>query len=315
MEGREAAIRHFSLFTFHLSLKRKAPLFFFTLLFPAWLVAQVHIAVSIVPEATFVRKIAGDLADVTVMVPPGASPASYEPKPSQMRAIANADLYFAIGVPFERAWLPRFARQNRRMRIVDVTEGIQKVPMASHHHHHDLHHNHDHTQHSTLNTQHSLDPHVWLAPPLVKRIARNIVDALVQADPAHKTAYRRNLEAFELEIDATDRRLRTILAPCKGQAMMVFHPSWGYFARTYGLRQIPIEIEGKEPKAKELAHLIHEAKEEGVRSLFVQPQFSQRAARIIAEAIGATLVIADPMASDWSENLIDVAQKVCGAKR
>ena len=312
MEGREAAIRHFSLFTFHFSLKRKAPFFFFTLLFPAWLVAQVHVVVSIAPQATFVRKIAGDLADVTVMVPPGASPASYEPKPSQMRAIAKADLYFAIGVPFERAWLPRFARQNPRMRIVDVTEGIQKVPMASHHHHD---HDHDNTQHSTFSTQHSLDPHVWLAPPLVKRIARNIADALAQADPAHEEIYARNLEAFEREIDAVDRRLRAILAPCKGEAMMVFHPSWGYFARTYGLRQIPIEIEGKEPKARELAHLIREAKEEGVRSLFVQPQFSQRAARVIAEAIGAKLVVADPMATNWSENLIDVAKKVCGAKR
>jgi zinc transport system substrate-binding protein len=281
-----------------------------TLLFPAFLSAKVQVVVSIVPEKYFVQKIAGDLAEVTVMVPPGASPATYEPKPRQMKAVAKADLYFAIGVPFEKAWLPRFAAQNPRMRIVDITRGIRKVPMASHEHG-----NRENIQHSTFNIQHSLDPHVWLAPPLVKTIARNIADALLAADPAHKARYRKNLAAFVRELERLDGELKKILAPCRGKAMMVFHPSWGYFARAYGLEQIPIEIEGKEPRSKELVHLIHEAKEAGVKALFVQPQFSKRAARAVAEAIGAKVVEADPMAYEWDRNLLEVARKVCEAAR
>ena len=288
-----------------------------TLLFPAILAAKVHVVVSIVPEKYFVQKIAGDLAEVTVMVPPGASPATYEPKPRQMKAIARADLYFAIGVPFEHAWLPRFAAQNPRMKLVDITRGIQKVPMASHEHGNRESEigNRENIQHSTFNIQHSLDPHVWLAPPLVKTLARNIADALSAADPAHGARYRKNLASFERELERLDKELKKVLAPCRGRAMMVFHPSWGYFARTYGLRQIPIEIEGKEPRSKELVHLIHEAEEEGVKALFVQPQFSKRAARAVAEAIGAKVVEADPMAYAWDRNLLEVARKVCEANR
>ncbi|WP_300369052.1 zinc ABC transporter substrate-binding protein [Hydrogenimonas sp.] len=268
--------------------------------------AKVHVVVSIVPEKTFVEKIAGDLVDVMVMVVPGASPTTYEPKPSQMRAISSADIYFSIGVPFEKAWLPRFAAQNPKMKIVDITRGIKKMPMQHHHHG-------KKTQHSTLGAQHSLDPHVWLSPPLVKAQARNIARALEEIDPAHSKIYAENLAKFEKEIDALDEKLKKILKPCKGSAMMVFHPSWGYFARTYGLRQIPIEMEGKEPRSKELVHLIHEAKEEKVNTLFVQPQFSKRTAKVIAKSIGATIVEADPLASDWDANLMNIANKVCKA--
>ncbi|WP_286336039.1 metal ABC transporter solute-binding protein, Zn/Mn family [Hydrogenimonas cancrithermarum] len=248
------------------------------------------------------------MADITVMVAPGASPATYEPKPSQMKKVTKAQIYFAIGVPFEKAWLPRFKTQNPKMQIIDTTRGIKKLPMASHHHH-------KHPQHSTLNTQHSLDPHVWLSPPLVKIQARNIAEALGNIDPAHKAVYKKNLEKFELEIDELDLKLREILKPCHGNAMMVFHPSWGYFAHAYGLKQIPIEIEGKEPKSRELVHLIREAKEEGVKALFVQPQFSKRTARVIAESIGAKIVMADPLAPDWSDNLLRIAKKVCEVAR
>ncbi|WP_300363447.1 zinc ABC transporter substrate-binding protein [Hydrogenimonas sp.] len=281
-----------------------------TLLFPAFLAAKVQVVVSIVPEKTFVEKIAKELADVTVMVAPGASPATYEPKPSQMKAIAKADLYFAIGVPFERAWLPRFAAQNPGMKIVDITEGIRKMPMDSHHHH-----GNRESEIGNRETRHSLDPHVWLSPPLVKIQAKNIALALESVDPAHKDIYERNLKKFLQEIEQLDRELKKRLAPCRGSAMMVFHPSWGYFARTYGLRQIPIEIEGKEPKSKEIVRLIREAKEEGVRTLFVQPQFSKRSAEVIARSIGAKIVEADSLSADWSENLLDIAKKVCEASK
>lgn len=273
---------------------------------PGALWAKVVVAVSILPQKSFVEKIAGDLADVTVMVPPGASPASYEPKASQMKKITRAEIYFAIGVPFEKAWLPRFAAQNPKMKIVDVTAGIKKRPMVSHRHEHGSGHHH---------REDSLDPHVWLSPPLVAIVAENIAEALKDADPEHAAEYMKNLERFKREIEALDRELRKILEPCRGTAMMVFHPSWGYFANQYGLRQIPIEAEGKEPRSKRLAELIKEAKEEGVKAIFVQPQFSKRAAEAIADSIGAEVVVADPMAADWAESLIDTAKELCKAAR
>ncbi|WP_353661602.1 zinc ABC transporter substrate-binding protein [Hydrogenimonas sp. SS33] len=287
-------------------MKRTVVLALLTLL-PAFLAAKVNVVVSILPQKYFVEKIAGDLADVTVMVPPGASPATYEPKPSQMKALYKARLYFAIGVPFERAWLPRFLAQNPRLKMVDVTKGIEKMAMAGHHHEGDR-------ESGSANGEAAVahpDPHVWLAPPLVRTVARNIAEALIAVDGEHKTVYEKNLARFLREIDALDARLRKLLEPCRGKALMVFHPSWGYFAKTYGLRQIPIEIEGKEPKSRELAHLIREAKEEGVKALFVQPEFSRRAARAIAAAIGAKLLVADPLAADWSENLLHVARTIC----
>ncbi len=271
---------------------------------PTLMWGRIDVVVTILPLKTFVEKIAGEHAEVTVMVGPGANPVTYEPKPSQMRKVAEARIYFSIGVPFEKAWLPRFAAQNPQMRIVDSSRGIEKLPMDSHHHHD------GHSHHS-----HSLDPHVWLSPRLVKIVARNIAETLVASDPLHRVQYLRNLKRFEEEIDRIDGRLRRILGPCRGETMMVFHPSWGYFARDYGLKQVSVEIEGKEPKSRKLLELIREAKEEGVDALFVQPQFSMRTARAIADAVGAKIVEADPLAPDWGENLIRVAQSLCKASR
>jgi len=270
---------------------------------PALLFGKVDVVVSILPQKTFVKKIAGDLVDVTVMVAPGASPAVYEPKPSQMKKITKAQIYFSIGVPFEKAWLSRFKAQNPNMLLYDTSKGIKKLPMQEHHH---SHHHHS----SSI-----LDPHIWLSPTLVKIQAKNIADALKKIDPKHKTVYENNLNKFEQEINELNRRLSKILKPCQGKAMMVFHPSWGYFAKEYGLKQIPVEVEGKEPKSKELVKIIHEAKEEGVKTVFVQPQFSKRTAKVIATSIGAKIVEADPVAPNWAENLIQIAKNICKANR
>jgi len=270
---------------------------------PALLFGKVNVVVSILPQKTFVKKIAGDLVDVTVMVAPGSSPATYEPKPSQMKKITKAQIYFSIGVPFEKAWLPRFKAQNPNMLLYDTSKGIKKLPMQEHHH--------NHHQHSSS----TLDPHIWLSPTLVKIQAKNIADALKKIDPNHKTDYENNFNKFEQEIDELNRRLLKILKPCQGKAMMVFHPSWGYFAKEYSLEQIPIEVEGKELKSKELVKIIHEAKEEGVKIVFVQPQFSKRTAKVIATLIGAKIVEADPVATNWAENLIQIAKNICKANR
>ena len=145
--------------------------------------------------------------------------------------------------------------------------------------------------------------------------ARNILRALQEVDPAHKAVYERNFEAFEKEIEALDQELRKIFAGKRGMKFMVFHPSWGYFARAYGLTQVPVELEGKEPKPGQLKALIELAKREGIKVIFVQPQFSARSAEIIAKAIGGQVVFADPLSPDWSNNLRDQAEKFKAALR
>jgi zinc transport system substrate-binding protein len=236
--------------------------------------------VSILPQKYFVQRIAGDLADVSVMVGPGDSPATYEPMPRQMDALSKARVYFRIGVPFEQVWMTRLAAANPSMLIVDTAAGIERP---------------------------GKDPHVWTDPMLVKRMAARIRDAFIGLDPAHAADYRLNYSAFAADLDALDAEIRTRLAPYKGRAFLVFHPSWSYFARAYGLRQIPIEAEGKEPGPKALAHVISEARALKIKAVFVQPQFSRASAEMIAHEIGGHVIEVDPLAEDYIRNLRQVA--------
>lgn len=259
--------------------------------------------VSIVPQKYFVEKIGGTLVNVSVMVKPGANPATYEPKPRQMVALSRTNLYFAIGVPFEKVWLKKIAAANPKMRIVNIQEGIIKIPMETHRKHGEEHHKRTYNQ--IVN-----DPHIWLSPTLVKIQVRNILKALVVVDQANKSAYEAGYKKFIIEIENLDSELKGIFTGKGARAeFMVFHPSWGYFARTYGLKQIPVEIEGKDPKPADLHRLIKYAKKLGVKVIFVQPQFSFINASVIAQAIGGQIAFADPLALNWPENLRQVATK------
>jgi len=259
--------------------------------------------VSIVPEKYFVEKIGGALVDVSVMVQPGASPATYEPKPRQMVALSKAKIYFAIGVPFEKVWLKKIAAANPKMRIVNIQEGIIKIPMETHRKHEE--------EHPKRTYNHVVkDPHIWLSPTLVKIQARNILNALVVMDRANQSVYEAGYKQFIVEIKNLDAELKRIFAgKRKAIEFIVFHPSWEYFAGEYGLKQIPVEIEGKDPKPADLQRLIKHAKKLGVKVIFVQPQFSAASARVIAQAIGGQIAFADPLAFNWPDNLRKVANK------
>lgn len=256
---------------------------------------RLSVFVSILPQQYFLRQIGGDLIDIQVMVPPAASPHTYEPRPRQMRAIARAQLYFAIGVPFEKVWLPKIRATNPQLRIIQTDRGIEKIPMVDE----GLHPTHN--DHAPVSGN---DPHIWLAPPLVAIMAGHIQDALVAADPDHASVYQRNYQLFSNQIKALDAEARQVLAPLRGARFMVFHPSWGYFAKTYGLVQIPIEVAGKAPKPAGLQRSIETARSLGITTILVQPQFSQKSAGIIADAIHGRVVTADPMAAAWADNLL-----------
>ena len=256
--------------------------------------------VSILPQKYFAEKIGGELVDVSVMVEPGANPHTYEPKPKQMVALAQTNIYFAIGVPFETTWLDKIAATNPKMLVVHTDAGIKKIPMKAHYQESEL----EQDRHG------GKDPHVWLSPPLVTILAGNMLKAFIKVDPAHRSIYEKNHNSFIKEIVGLDEEIRaTFKGKGKHVEFMVFHPAWGYFAQAYGLEQIPIELEGKQPKAAELQSLIQYAKERAIKVIFAQPQFSRQTAQVIADSLGGQIILADPLAADWERNLRQVASK------
>lgn len=280
--------------------------------------ARIKTFVSIVPQKYFVERIGGDLVEVFVLVPPAADPHTYEPKPGQMAELARAAVYFAVGVDFEKAWLRRISAVNPAMRIVRTDEGIEKIPLVAHHHHEEKGQANQRDPKAQGRGQlkepsagHSgaPDPHVWLSPPLVRIQAKHIAEALAEIDSVNRAHYEENLAAFLRELDAVDMELKSLFARNRGARFMVFHPSWGYFAKAYGLEQVPIEMEGKDPKPAQIKELIHHAREQSIRVVFVQPQFSRKSAEMVAREIGGEVVAVDPLHADWAQNLREVARR------
>ena len=243
------------------------------------------------------------------MVKPGSSPHNYEPKPSQMKSLVNSKAYFLVGDPFEQAWMDKFKQNAKNTLFVDTTKGIEKIQMQEHNHHDEAnvdakHDEHDHS---------GFDPHVWLDPLLVKIQAKNIYEAMVEIDSQNGDFYKTNYEEFIKELDTLDENIKTILSPYKDKAFMVFHPSWGYFAKRYDLEQISIEIEGKEPKPNELVELIEEAKKHDIKIVFVAPQFSQKSAKTISKNINANVIAIDPISGNWKESMLDTANQIANS--
>jgi zinc transport system substrate-binding protein len=259
--------------------------------------ALLHVTVSIVPQQYFVERIGGEHVSVNVMVLPGSNPETYEPRPEQMQALREADAYMAIGVPFETVWMERIRSANPEMMIVDTTQGIERMPMPSHHD----------GQGSQGGQGENLDPHIWTSPRLAIIQSRTICDALVKLDPEHEGAYTANLDRFVSDIEQLEASIRETLSGVKNRTFMVFHPSWGYFARDFGLDMLAVEVEGKEPSASEMAALITEARQKGIKVILAQPEFSTQSAQTIAQEIGGEVVLIDPLAPDWLDNLRQVA--------
>jgi zinc transport system substrate-binding protein len=282
-------------------------------IWPAVALAKVPVFVSILPQKYFVEQIGGPFVDVQVMVLPGASPTTYEPKFRQMAAIAKTKIYFSMGVPFEAVWLERIVASNRNLIVVPMDRGVKKIAMTSHHSHEKKE---QHTDRPVLSRGHgetmhhgNPDPHIWLSPPLVMQQSRTVLAALQNIDPENSSAYEANYQSFLLQIMALDKELRHLLDPHHGQRFMVFHPAWGYFAATYHLEQMSVEMEGKAPKSAQLKTLITTARKNRIKVLFLQPQVSARIAEQVAKEIGAQVAWADPLALEWAENLRNMARK------
>jgi zinc transport system substrate-binding protein len=189
--------------------------------------------------------------------------------------------------------------------VVDLSKAVKKIPMQGEHLHNEVGHS----------EEKGLDPHIWLSVRNVEKMAPLIEKALEQADPAHAAEYRKNLKHFEKNLHDLDRRIAAILSPLpKGTPFMVLHPSWGYFAWDYGLRQLAVQIEGKAPKPRQLMHLINEAKKAKVRALFVQPEFSDKSAQLLTRELGIPVIKVSPLSLDWETTLIKLAKSIAGVE-
>ena len=257
--------------------------------------ATINAIVSIVPQKVFLEQIAKDKVNITTMVKPGVSMHTYEPRPSDMKSITKADIYFGIGVEFEEHWLNKFKSLNKIMTLADTSKGINKLTSIKHKQH---------------NKDEHLDPHIWTSPSNVKQISKNILDALILKDKENKDFYIKNYEEFIKKIEQTDKTIKNILSQKSTKNFMVFHPSWQYFANEYSLNQIPIEIEGKNPKPKTIKNLIEKAKKDNIQTIFASPYKSNKIAQLIANELKIKVIKISPMNENWSKTMIRMADSI-----
>jgi len=275
--------------------------------------AKINVAVSIIPQKTFVEKIGGNKVNVVAIVKPGDSPHTYEPKPSDMIQISKTEVYFPIKIDFENVWLDKFANQNKNMKFSEMTDGINFLTMKKHtHHNHKDEHNHVGEKSHIIKIK--PDPHTWISPLNVKIMAKNIYYTLSKIDPTNQSYYKKNYKNFLDEINTTDNKIRELLFEIENNSkFMVFHPAWGYFARDYALVQLKVEAEGKEPKPKELIKIIEKAKKENIKAIFTQKEFSTKSAQTIADSLNIKVLKETPLAQNWSENLIKMANAIANS--
>ena len=258
---------------------------------------KFSVFVSILPQKFFAEQIGGDRVNISVLVEKGRDPHTFEPLPGQMTALARTKGYFSIGLPFEETLLPRISKLNPSMKIFATDKGVDKIFPSS-------------DQKEENHRDSGADPHIWNSPREAQVIASNMLAAFIEMDPAGREEYLRGYESFSLRLKSLDEELKSLFSGKQGASFLVFHPGWAYLARTYGLREVALEVDGKEPKASDMAKIIEEARENGVKVIFVSPQFSKKSASVIAEAVGAAVQEANPLAEEWEENLRAVASAI-----
>lgn len=269
--------------------------------------------VPVPPYEGLVKRIAGDKIEVVSLVGENDDPHTFSPTPKTVAALASAGIYFTADLPFESQLLEKLAEANSDLRIVSLVDGLDRRAFAAgehdHHDHGDEDHDHDHGHN---HSDEEMDPHVWLAPALlIEQI--NILEASLASlleTPEEKDVLAENSLALIFEITALDKELATALTPIRGKKFYVYHGAFGYFAESYGLEQKTVELSGRSPEPKQLAELVNAAKSDGVKVIFVQPQFDTSSAENLAEAIGGSVVPIDPLARDVIANLKDIAAKL-----
>jgi len=284
--------------------------------------SKLNVAVTLQPYAKIVEEIGGDRVSVISMIPPNADPHSYEPKPGVLKTFSKADLYLSDSSGLDQVWLPRFLSVNKKIEMAYISSGVSWMQESEDHHHghHHDHHHHGEDHHENKHKHEenaSLDPHLWTSPKQVIKLAENVLSALIKKDAASKSYYESRYQLFIEKWTSIDQFVEKTVSqiPEKRRIFIVFHPSYGYLARDYGLIQRAIEVEGKEPKPQDLKALILEAKKNDIHAIFVQPQFSKRSAESIAKQLNAVVVSTDPLAYDIEMNLRNFIQALLEASK
>lgn len=261
------------------------------------------ISVTIEPQRYFVEKITGNNFKVNTIVPPGTSPESYDPTPSQMVALGKSLLYFKVGyLGFENAWGKTLEENNTNVKVVNTSNEIVLIEGDEHfieigeHQHHD---GHDHQ---------GVDPHIWSSPKSALIMAENMLNALVEIDVENQKVYRDNFTTLRAEIIEVDKKITSLLENAPVKSFIIYHPALGYFARDYNLTQYSIEFEGKNPSPQQLKQMIDFAKKQGIKTIFVQKGFDMKNAESLAKEVGASIHSIDPLSYDWSDEMINIAQ-------
>lgn len=276
-------------------MHRIARLLFLLVLIPAVLWAgdgRITVAVSLQPYATLVKMLGGDRVNVVTLLPPGADPHNFEPKPAVIKAFSVAQVYFTDGSGLDKTWMPRFLGANKNVQVVDISKGIEWMKYEEEHGAHGHHHDEE------------MDPHIWTSPTRMRFLAQNIFQELKKLDPKYVIDYVNRASMVQDELALVERQLNeaVISMPKDRRSFIVFHPTYGYLAKDFKLKQYTIEVNGKEPKPRDLANLVKVGRKNGVKTVFVQPQFSKRAAETIAKELGAVVVETDPLSADFIGN-------------
>lgn len=262
------------------------------------------ISVSILPQKYFVDQIAGDLLQVNVLVPPGSSPHNYSVLPSQMKDLAKSKVWLQIGLlTFEDAWKEKFAEINKNLVIVNSSEGISPIAGSE-------------CEEEVHDQEHSgaFDPHVWLAPAEVKILAQNTLSALKIAFPEHTAVFESNFARFISKVDSLSSLIDQKLAPLKSRNILIFHPALAYYARQFNLKQIPLELDGKEPSPKHMKVIVDLAREQNIHVIFIQKEFDSENALQLSREIGGEVVIIDPLDYNWEKQILDITEKIAAQK-
>lgn len=293
--------------------------------------AKPLVSVSVPPQKHFVEKIAANTLDINVIIPAGVDEHNFDFKPATMQRLEKSDIYFTIGLEFERVFADKFQSNFANLQVIDTGKDLRNLATShthskddhDEHHNHAGHDDHDHDEHAHGKDEHhahkhsnshethgASDPHIWLDPILVKIQASTIAKALIAKYPQNKALYEANLAQFQAELDALNAEISALFEKSKNKKFIIYHPSLGYFAARYHLVQIPVEIEGKEPKTKDLQRLMSVAKKEKIKTIFVQKGFSQNAAKSLAKELKASVVELNHLSDDYSKNLLEIAKKI-----
>ena len=257
-----------------------------------------NVFVSILPQKYFVERVGGEHVNISVMVGTGQSPATYEPSPRQMALLNKSQLYFRIGVPFENIWIDVIRELNTNLKIIECCTELQKMNTEDHHYH------------NGSEKKNEKDPHVWTSPDNAKFIALKIKNALVHLKPVYKTEFESNYSGLIKDLNKLDEYIKSRLTQLDNRYIVVSHPSWGYYAEAYDLIQLPIELDGKEIRAKSLANLIKLSRSKNINKVFVQKQFNKNSAEILSKEIDADIIVLDPLAEDYISNLYYVTAAI-----